>query len=158
MGVRDVVSTWSFLASKCKRITAIDCALMDEGRLVIAHKAAKEVGIDFEFVLGDTRELEIEPCDLLFIDTLHTYVQLVKELELHGNKSRKYIIFHDTKTFGHRDELQCTHCTGRGPGLQPAIDEFLEANYHWKVLEVFTHNNGLTVLERRGEAPMISVL
>jgi len=33
-------------------------------------------------------------------------------------------------------------------GLKPAIDEFLQQNSHWKVKEVFTNNNGLTILER----------
>ena len=33
-------------------------------------------------------------------------------------------------------------------GLQPAIDEFLQSNKDWEIQEVFTHNNGLTVLKR----------
>ncbi len=33
-------------------------------------------------------------------------------------------------------------------GLKPAIDEFLENNSNWKIKEVFTNNNGLTVLEK----------
>jgi hypothetical protein len=34
-------------------------------------------------------------------------------------------------------------------GLQPAIDEFLAMNSDWVVHEVFTNNNGLTVLKRK---------
>ena len=33
-------------------------------------------------------------------------------------------------------------------GLQPAIDEFVLDNPHWKVKEVFENNNGLTILEK----------
>jgi hypothetical protein len=33
-------------------------------------------------------------------------------------------------------------------GLKPAIDEFLAAHPEWTVKEVFTNNNGLTVLQR----------
>ena len=142
MGVRRVVSTWSFLASKCKKVTSIDITPISEESLSLLNSAAKEKDIKFEFVLGDTTKIEIEFCDLLFIDTLHNFSQLSKELALHGNKARKYLMFHDTTTFGQRDE------TGSGVGLQPAIDTFLEENNHWSIEEVFTHDNGLTILKR----------
>jgi hypothetical protein len=35
-------------------------------------------------------------------------------------------------------------------GLKKAIDEFLLENPEWKLLEKFTNNNGLTILERGG--------
>ena len=43
------------------------------------------------------------------------------------------MIFHDTVTF---------------PNLNRAIDEFLSANSHWKVLHHYVNNNGLKILER----------
>lgn len=33
-------------------------------------------------------------------------------------------------------------------GLQPAISEFLNAHSEWKTHDVFTHNNGLTILKK----------
>ena len=102
-------------------------------------------------MLGDTTNIEIEETDLLFIDTLHEYEQIKKELELHGNKSRKYIIFHDTECFKFRNERN-PDVYGQTKedklGIVPAIMEFLELNPHWKVHEVFTNCNGLTVLKR----------
>ena len=56
--------------------------------------------------------------------------------------SDKYIIFHDTTTFGQVGE------GGQYPGLNPAINEFLLDNDDWFIKEIFTNNNGLTVLER----------
>jgi hypothetical protein len=34
-------------------------------------------------------------------------------------------------------------------GLQQAIDEFLASNPEWVLHEVFTNNNGLTILKRK---------
>ena len=98
--------------------------------------------LDYKFFQADVLEIEIEETDLLFIDTYHTYGQLSKELELHGNKSRRYLIFHDTVTFGERGEDH------KKPGIIKAIDEFLWENKHWSVRESFINNNGLVVLER----------
>jgi hypothetical protein len=38
------------------------------------------------------------------------------------------------------DEIRC--------GLGKAINEFLETNTDWKLLEKFTNNNGLTILKK----------
>ena len=43
--------------------------------------------------------------DLLFIDTSHTREQLAQELEAFSRYTKRYIILHDTETFGKRDEL-----------------------------------------------------
>lgn len=148
MGVRWVVSTWAFLAAKPKNMISIDIDNPSKYNIPIEQleALANESGIPYKFVQADTTKIEIEECDLLFIDTWHVYDQLKKELELHGNKAKKYLIFHDTTTFGESGE------TEGHKGLQPAIDEFLKDNAHWSVKEVFTNNNGLTILQRSQEA------
>ena len=80
---------------------------------------------------------------MLFIDTLHQYGQLKKELNLHGNKAKKYLAFHDTVSFGREDEKN-----PKGKGLLLAINEFLEKNKELKIIEDLKNNNGLIVLER----------
>jgi hypothetical protein len=102
---------------------------------------AKQIGVDYGFVLGDTLKVDIEPTELLFIDTLHTYGQLKGELDRHAGKVKKWIILHDTETFGIKSEIE-----GES-GLWPAVEEFLAAG-GWKIVERRTNNNGLTVLER----------
>jgi hypothetical protein len=104
---------------------------------------ASLAGGKFEFIQTDTASPGIfEKCDLLFIDTLHTCRQLRAELAAHGNKAWKYLVLHDTAKYGAVGD-------DGGAGLQPAIDEFLAANPHWRVHAFYPNNNGLTVLKRK---------
>ena len=98
---------------------------------------------DFVFHQADVLWVDIEETDLLFIDTLHDYEQLVQELALHARKARKYIVLHDTTTFGETGE------TPGHRGLWPAVEEFLSRG-GFQVKERYSNNNGLTVLERIG--------
>ena len=141
MGTRYVVSTWSFVLGQPKKLICID---IDNVRhhLNPVVDICKSLDVDFQFIQGDILQVDIEETDLLFIDTLHTYNQLSKELNRHGNKAKKWIILHDTEIFGKVAE------DGIDKGLQYAIDEFLTSNQNWFIKEVFTNNNGLTVLER----------
>lgn len=141
MGVRNVVSTWAFLKSKPERIICYD--IIRSNNIDIAITSAKENGIELQFHEKNVLAVEIEETDLLFIDTLHQYEQLVQELKLHANKVRKYIIFHDTSKFAYTDEL-----TGQSGGLWPAIEEFLEQTNEWQIKERYTNNNGLTIIQR----------
>jgi len=84
----------------------------------------------------------IEPTDLLFVDTLHNYDQVRQELALHGEAARRWIVFHDTETFG------VTGDDG-GRGINQAIDEWLEAKPEWRIVYRTHRNNGLTVIERQ---------
>lgn len=143
VGVRGVNSTWAFLSGKPKIMVSIDKSDPIEFGVdvKIVKQIAKDNGIEWNFILGDILKIEISETDLLFIDTLHHYPQLSKELRLHGNKAKKYIMMHDTeanKIIGDFGE----------EGLQKAIDEFLFENKHWKLNEVFTNNYGLTILKR----------
>ena len=133
-GVRTGVSTWAWLASRAKTVRCFDIQNVSNN-LKFHYESAKETKKDFTFTCVDTAadKLDIEETDLLFIDTNHTYEQCSKELKIHGHKVRKYLVFHDT-----------TLC----PDLNKAINEFLKDNLNWKVKEIFTNNNGLTVLEK----------
>jgi hypothetical protein len=44
--------------------------------------------------------VEIEPTDLLLIDTLHVYEQLQAELRRHAGQVRKYVVLPGTGTHG----------------------------------------------------------
>ena len=104
---------------------------------------ASGLGRDCRLILADTGALTaIEPTDLLFIDSLHTYTHLKKELTL-APFVNKFLVFHDTVMFGAVGE------DGSQPGLAQAVMEFLQENTDWTVLEHRTNNNGLTVLTRR---------
>jgi len=145
MGVRYVVSTYALMMGKPKKLTSYDIVSIEQYGTSVSSlkKLAEENDIDFNFIVGDTTEIEIEETDFLFIDTWHVYDQLKQELKLHANKVRKYIGFHDTETFETEGETESY------VGLWPAIEEFLNENKDWVIGERFEHNNGLTVLKRR---------
>lgn len=145
MGVRWGASTRAFLYSQVK-LTSYDIEL--DPVVESLFEMARRLGRDANYMQANVLDIKIKPCDLLFIDTLHNYDQLRHELELHGNQAQKYLVFHDTQTFGTRDE------TGqRNQGLLPAIIQFVIDNPHWRFHTHKTENNGLTVLERISNQP-----
>ena len=133
-GVREGVSTWAWIMSNAKIVRSYDirnCNLTEH------QKAADEIKKEFSFTCVNTiaERFEIEPTDLLFIDTDHTYKQCSQELRQHSYKVKKFIIFHDTITFGAE--------------LNKAIEEFLEKNNDWMLREKLLNNNGLTVIAKK---------
>jgi len=97
--------------------------------------------------VGDTLTMSvIEPTDLLFIDTLHMARQLQAELVRHAdpvvNTVRRYLVFHDTVTFGYVGE------DGKPPGLRDAIRWFQRCHAFpiWELVEDRKNCNGLVVL------------
>lgn len=150
-GTRGVVSTYALMAAKPKKLLTYD--LVPNGHIWTAASVAKENDIEFGFMERDTTAISIEPTDLLFIDTLHTYSQLQRELTLHASNVRKYLIFHDTVSFGYKDEV------GDGPGLMTAIEEFLGTHgSEWVLKERLENNNGLVVLQRIANPVKYSVI
>ena len=140
-GVRWVVSTYALLMGKPKKMISYDIDFCETELL----KEIVKNDTDFQFIIGDTLKIEIEETDLLFIDTIHTYEHLKKELSLHSSKVKKYIILHDTTVYEWEGEA-INGVTQKG--LQPAIEEFLESNPNWVIYERFEYNNGLTILKR----------
>jgi ornithine carbamoyltransferase len=152
MGVRWIVSTYAFLMGKPDKLISIDIQHPNtwNADLSLVEAAANEINAGFEFILGDTLQIEIDETDLLFIDTWHAYKQLKAELDRHHNKAKKYIILHDTTSYEFKDETsyESLGWRGDGPGIGQAINEFLTENTEWVLHEKFTNNNGLTILKR----------
>lgn len=163
MGMRTGVSTIALLAAQPTELISwdIDPAAVlqpaNMGRVLVSGRTK------FQPRVGDTLKIHIEPTDLLFIDTLHTWKQLRDELFRHcvygtqhdvyaseANKDprhlrsvRKYLVFHDTVTFGDRGE------DGSEPGLRASIRLFQQHTLPmWELLHDFKNNNGLVVLKR----------
>jgi len=156
MGVRGIVSTWAFLSAKPKKLISLDLSHPSSfgGNLEEVIQLSLENGIEFEFVEKSSLEYEMPNADLLFIDTWHDYLQLKKEMFRHHSKVNKYIILHDTTTFGYIDESFYDEYGNSRPetnlpkGLYPAVDEFLFANKEWRLWEKKSNNNGLTILKK----------
>lgn len=161
MGVRNIVSTWAFLAAKPKKLISLDLyhPSIYGGNIDEVFKLAYESNIEFSFIEENSLSYRINECDLLFIDTWHDYLQLKKELNRHHNSVRKFIILHDTVSFGTSNESFNVYNTENNlevnlpQGLNPAIDEFLYHNKNWILWEKKPNNNGLTVLKRIDEEP-----
>lgn len=144
-GVRTGVSTIAWVAARPKTLVCYDIRRCSEVDSI--EEAAKEIDVAFIFHERDVLKVTIDPTDLLFIDTLHTYDQLCAELALHASCVRAMIVLHDTTTYGVSGELPRTR------GLWPAVEEFLVANPAWKLHERRTNNHGLTVLKRLDAVP-----
>lgn len=130
-------STVAFLAAQPTTLSCFDindCPDLDRLRPLAGRT-------HLAFTKADVLRTELVQTDLLFIDTWHRYAQLSAELWMHGAKARRYIVLHDTVTFGYHDE------DGAGPGLWLAVEEFC-APGTWRVSEHYENNNGLTILTR----------
>ena len=143
MGVRTGVSTRSFL---CENATLRLYDIKLDGEVSSLVNTAKSMGKDVEYYEKNVLEVEIEETDFLFIDTWHCYEQLVRELELHAPKVKKYIGFHDTQTYGTKSEVFMGKIGSNG--LLPAIIEYLISHPEWRFKIHRTNNNGLSVIER----------
>jgi tetratricopeptide (TPR) repeat protein len=142
MGTRTGVSTTALLLARPEVLVCYDLVRQPQVDRLEALAGRTEFVFRQEDVLG----ADIEPTDLLFIDTLHTYEQLREELRLHAEKARKYVVLHDTTTFGERGEVPGSR------GLWPAVEEFLERGT-FRLKARYTNNNGLAVLEAVASRP-----
>lgn len=165
LGVRGVVSSYAFAYgllnnnSPNKKLLLNDISKCNITELL---QLTTNLGIDVSYQWVNDLELDInEPHDLTFIDTWHVYGQLKRELEKFSKVTNKYIIMHDTTIDDYKGEtIRCGWDADKQSketgfpvdeitnGLVPAINEFLENNDCWKIKDIFTNNNGLTILER----------
>lgn len=159
LGVREIGSSWAFLTGLADRgnamvtiaedrrrlemspitaLVSIDHVHPDkfagEGTLAEFQRHALENNVHHEFIESSSLDVNIENSHCIFFDTDHTYKQLSQELQLHGNKSLKYLLFHDT--------IGCAH------EILPAINEFLEEYPDWIVFDHSLESQGMTSLAR----------
>jgi hypothetical protein len=132
----------STLAFLCARPFFFHTYDIDPQRIAFAHTASKQYKRAITISHASTLDVSIVTTDLLFIDTWHTYDQLSKELEKHAPRVRRYIIFHDTVSFGDLSEDDSK------PGLMQAIRDFQEENLRWEEVAHWKYNNGLLILEK----------
>lgn len=135
MGVRYGVSTTAFLAGHPDTLVSYDIVQLINPALFQAMAPSTK----FQFILGNSLEVEIAPTHVLFIDTRHNEDQLYAELTRHHRQVRSHILLHDTETFGEHGE-----CSGRG--LRYAIAHFLMEHKNWWESNHYVNNNGLTIL------------
>ena len=152
----------SDLASQCSHVTELGVGTAQSTRAFLRHdieihsyeyaplpgiedffKQCKESGRNVTLHIADTRSITIDPTDMLFVDSLHSYDQVFTELTLHAPQVRKFIGFHDTTLFEFRDEFD-----PNGRGIWPAIEDYMKSHPEWEFVERRTNNNGLTIYKR----------
>lgn len=138
LGTRYATSTVALLAGQPRQLMTVDI-----------HPSPSANGLkpmagrtDFRVIQADSTQVEIPDCDLLFIDTIHTAEQVARELSKHVVKCRRFIVFHDTVSFGEAGEGEKT------AGINHAIRAFLQKNPEWFTVSWATNNNGLAVLSK----------
>lgn len=152
-------STVAFLAAQPETLISwdIDPACVLDQKVMDLHMLRGRTF--FQPRVGDTLKIPPERCDLLFFDTLHTKDQLLAELVRHSDPGarpndptsrpvRKYLVFHDTSTFGRVGE------DGKEPGIYAAIRHY-QRNHAFPLWEVMplAEVRGLTVDERQAIEP-----
>lgn len=163
IGVRSMVSTWGILYGLAENDTGvrsylgIDLVMPPLSIYSNAKKLAEKNGIEFHFLTVNDMTIELEPVDLLFIDSLHTYCHLTYELEKFSPQVNKYIALHDTSApwgdvddhsyYGNYSEYP-EHINRSKRGLWPAVEDFLENHPEWTLLERRLNNHGFTILKR----------
>ena len=146
LGTRYGISTVALLAGQPKQF--VSCDLHRQPTIGVIESVTGKT--DFRFQTGDSRKIDLDETDLLFIDTLHEYDQLRAELARHSGKVRKWIVLHDTESFRTEGEAG-------GRGLWPAVEEFVKGG-QWRIVKHHENNNGLTVLERIVHTPGVSLI
>lgn len=139
LGFRGGISATVLAATKPKQFQIVD---WDRPPFEVDHKylsklryMAFEEGVKISFEQADSLEFTPVHCDLLFIDTFHTYDHLMYELIRYGSYVGRYILVHDT------EEPTC-------PGMFPAIEDFLLDNPQWELDRRERTRPGMTVLKR----------
>jgi cephalosporin hydroxylase len=164
-GVRTVVSTWAFINGLLDNNSTVKqlvcCDLQKSPSINEVETVCKQNSIDFSFITGNDINISMQDFSMIFIDTWHIYGHLKRELDKMHSYAKKYIVMHDTEVDKiHGESLRCGWDTAKQSlesgypeeeircGLGRAVDEFLTEHPEWKIKVHFTHNNGLTVLER----------
>ncbi len=120
---------------------------------------ARAAGARWTFRQQNTLEAPVTPCDLLFCDSRHTYAHLAAELTRHAAAVSRWLIFHDTMTFGtigaDGESGVPSFQLRRGGaiprehyGIRLAVDELQIRDSSWCVAAHYPESHGLLVLER----------
>lgn len=126
-------STAGWLMCKPKKLLAVDWGSYLDVDLYKA--AADSAGIKFEFVQSDDLAIDIDPTDLLFIDTRHTEEHTYLELKKHADKAKRFLAFHDINPARFATPL----------GIKKYLDEYPGV---WKQYYKDEIDCGFLVLER----------
>lgn len=144
-GVNEGQSTVAFLMAEPETLVSYDTRRTPE--IMELERLARDVPkTEWSFVQASTYDVTLFPTDLLLIDSDHHGAAIAHELALHAGQVRRWILIHDTESFG---EMGSSWDGGAYTGLWPAIRDFLRARPEWRLHHHYRNCHGLTILERR---------
>jgi hypothetical protein len=94
-----------------------------------------------ELKISTTEIIDAPPCDVLFVDMVHTASFIKRTLEANHKNVKHFIILHDTVIYGENGDDGAA-----GGGIMPAVREFLRNNRRWTVWQHYHNQHGLLVL------------
>ena len=162
LGVKDIVASWALgygllKNNKSKKYLFMNDINECDNTEILEQSKNTELIIEYKWIYDLLLTFD-KNFDMTFIDTWHVYGQLKRELNKFSKITNKYIIIHDTtidEWYGELLKYTKDYKNETGflveeinMGLWPAIVEFIRNNPEWKIKELFTNNNGLTILER----------
>ena len=145
-------STTAFLMGKPKELHCWDINRQPE--VSTLEDLAAQNGVNMVFHNESSLAANFETTELLFIDSLHQYDQVIQELQMHAHKATKYLILHDTIAWGYIDEWPSDNPTdinyawAHKKGVAQALGHYMIDHPEWKIYEQFYHNCGLTIYHR----------
>ncbi len=154
-GVRRGASSTAWLLS-ATHVTSYDIVESREARQLESIADGR-----WTYRIQSSLEATAQFCDLLFLDSLHTFAQTDAELRRHADLVSRYLVFHDTITFGvvgasresgHQSWSYSQHVGESVPsahlGIRPAIDDLMIRDASWRIMEHSPLSHGLLVLKR----------
>lgn len=152
-GVKTGASSAALLMG-AERVLSYDIAETAEAREMEEAASGR-----WTYRIQDSRRADPVSCDLLFVDSLHTYEQCRAELARHADGVKSLLVFHDSLTFGtvgadgESGRQLWTYAPGAAVplsalGIRPAIDELMIRDPSWQVKAHYLDSHGLLVLER----------
>ena len=154
-GVKRGASSTAWLLS-ARHVTSYDTVESLEARQLESIVDGR-----WTYRIQSSLEATAQFCDLLFIDSLHTFAQTDAELRRHADLVKCYLVFHDTITFGvvgasgnsGRQSWNHSQHVGQSVptahlGIRPAIDDLMVRDASWRIMEHSPLSHGLLVLKR----------
>lgn len=126
-------TTW--LYCKPKKLVGID-----NRHTEVVKKLAEQVNIEYELITNNSKKIEIEQTDLLFLEGNHPMLHVLEELRIHSPKVKKYIIGNDINA---EEEAGFT-----GYEVEAAFIKFLIGNKKWKLVDRIYVGSGLIIIKR----------
>jgi hypothetical protein len=140
----------AFLSAKSAKIRVLNIGPVEESDSGVYGRIANELAVDFK--MHQLKE-DLEPTDLLYIDTPAEGNYRAMELGKYAPYVKKYIILPNTIKFALQPSPQIKLADDMKPiGLVFGVNHFLQTNDNWFILEHDDLDPGMTVLVNKDNA------